>query len=149
MSSSRPTWDEYFIDVVAALSQRATCNRGRSASIFVRNNDIIASGYVGSPPGAPHCDDVGHLYSSDGKHCVRTLHAEQNAVIRAARNGISLMNSVVYCTMEPCYNCAMTIVSLNVQRVVACHPYHAANLSRELLMSSGVKLDVIHTSSLY
>lgn len=149
MSSSRPTWDEHFIGVVDALASRATCDRGRSAALFVRDNDIIASGYVGSPPGLPHCDDVGHLWSDDGKHCLRTIHAEQNAVLRAARVGVSLRDSVVYCTMEPCLNCAMSLVALGVYRIVAKNTYHAAGHSREMLAESGIILVTLSKDELY
>ena len=147
--STRPTWDEYFVNAVDALALRATCDRGRSAAIFVRDNDILASGYVGAPPGLPHCDDVGHLWSEDGKHCLRTLHAEQNAVIRAARTGVSLRDSTVYCTMEPCLNCAMTMISLGVYRIVAKHAYHAAQHSRNMLDEASVALVTISRDELY
>lgn len=150
ISHKRPSWDDYFInDVVTALSRRATCDRGRSAAIFVRDNDLLASGYVGSPPGQPHCDDVGHLWSPDEQHCVRTLHAEQNAVIRAARVGVSLRDSTVYCTMEPCYDCAMTLVALDVYRVVAKHSYHAAERTRELFADANVILVTMDSRTLY
>ena len=145
----RPTWDEYFIKVVDALATRATCSRGRSGAIFVRDNDIIASGYVGAPPGFPHCDDDGHLWSDDGLHCLRTLHAEQNAVIRAARTGVSLRDTTVYCTMEPCRNCAMTMISLGVYRVVAKNRYHAAQETREMFMHAGIILVTLSGDELY
>lgn len=146
---SRPTWDEYFRQQVASLASRATCDRGRSAALFVRDRDILSAGYVGSPPGMPHCDDVGHAWSDDGKHCVRTIHAEQNAVIRAARNGISVKGATLYCTMEPCLPCAMTVVGLGVVRVVAEHPYHAAHRTRDLLCAAGVELVTVNSDSLY
>lgn len=149
MSNSRPSWDDYFIGVVDALSARATCDRGRSAAIFVRDNDILASGYVGAPPGFPHCDDVDHLFDSTGKHCVRTLHAEQNAVIRAARNGISLHDSSVYCTMEPCLNCAMTMIGIGVYRVVAKNSYHAAGMTRDAFSDAGIILVTLNNNVLY
>lgn len=148
-SRERPSWDDYFIGAVDALASRATCDRGRSAAIFVRDNDILASGYVGAPPGFPHCDDNGHLWSEDGKHCVRTLHAEQNAVIRAARIGVSLKDSTVYCTMEPCLNCAMTLISLGVYRIVAKNRYHAAARSRAMLLDAGVILVTMSRDTLY
>lgn len=149
MSSSRLSWDDYFIGAVNALSARATCSRGRSAAIFVRDNDILASGYVGAPPGFPHCDDVGHLFDSTGKHCVRTLHAEQNAVIRAARNGVCLRDSVVYCTMEPCFNCAMTMIGIGVYRVVAKNAYHASNQTRQAFEDAGIILVTLTKDTLY
>lgn len=153
----RPSWDDYFLGQLDALAARATCDRGRSAAIFVRDNDQLAAGYVGSPPGFPHCDDVGHLWSDAdadvsfdrARHCVRTLHAEQNAVIRAVRNGISLRDTTVYCTMEPCFNCAMTMIGIGVYRVVAKNPYHAAQRTREAFESAGVILVVRSTEELY
>ncbi len=82
----RPTWDEYFMEVANAIAKRATCDRGRSGCVIAKNNQILATGYVGAPSGLPHCDDVGHqmrkMLHEDGsitEHCVRTVHAEQNA----------------------------------------------------------------------
>lgn len=154
---ARPSWDDYFLGQLDALAARATCDRGRSAAIFVRDNDQLAAGYVGSPPGFPHCDDVGHLWSDAdadvsfdrARHCVRTLHAEQNAVIRAVRNGISLRDTTVYCTMEPCFNCAMTMIGIGVYRVVAKNRYHAATRTREAFESAGVILVVRSNEELY
>lgn len=149
---SRPprlTWDEYFTLTVDALASRATCDRGRSAAVFTRHNDVLSSGYVGSPAGFPHCDDVGHLWDETGKHCVRTLHAEQNAILRAARTGVSLHGSTLYCTMEPCIRCAMMIIALDVQRVVAKNAYHAASESRAALREAGIQLVTLSTKMLY
>ncbi len=102
----RPSWDEYFMDLTNSAARRATCNRGRSGCVIVRNKQVLVTGYVGSPMGLPHCDDVGHLYKKvtheDGKvtqHCVRTVHAEQNAMCQAAKLGISLANGTLYCSM--------------------------------------------------
>ncbi len=93
----RPTWDEYFMEVSRAIAKRATCDRGRSGCVIARDNQILVTGYVGSPAGLPHCDDVGHLFRksvhADGSvtnHCVRTVHAEQNAICQAAKRGISI-----------------------------------------------------------
>ena len=93
---SRPSWDEYFLGLLPALARRATCSRGRSACVIVKNNRILCTGYVGAPPGQSHCDEVGHLIwqVTDEKgnlteHCVRTVHAEANAIYQAARFGIA------------------------------------------------------------
>src|SRR5487761_582994 len=82
----RPTWDEYFIELTRTVASRSTCDRGRSGCVIVKEKHILCTGYVGSPPGMPHCDEVGHLLrkviDEDGQvrqHCVRTIHAEQNA----------------------------------------------------------------------
>jgi dCMP deaminase len=149
VTNSRPSWDEYFIGQLDGLAARATCDRGRSAAMFVRDNDILSCGYVGAPPGFPHCDDVGHLWDVTGKHCTRTLHAEQNAVIRAARNGVSLRDSAVYTTMEPCINCAMTLIGIGVYRVVSCHSYHAGRATREAFTHAGIILVTLNDDTLY
>jgi dCMP deaminase len=145
----RPSWDDYFLGQLPGLAARATCDRGRSAAIFVRDNDQLTAGYVGSPPGFDHCDDVGHLWDETGRHCVRTLHAEQNAVIRAVRSGVSLRDTTLYCTMEPCLNCAMTAIGIGVYRVVAAHRYHAAQASREAFHRADVILVTRSQEDLY
>lgn len=155
--SSRPSWDDYFLGQLPGLAARSTCDRGRSAAIFVRENDQLAAGYVGSPPGLPHCDDVGHLWSDSGadtsfdraRHCVRTIHAEQNAVIRAVRNGVSLRDTTLYCTMEPCSNCAMTLIGIGVYRVVAANRYHAADRTRAMFETAGIILVTRSSEELY
>jgi dCMP deaminase len=146
----RPTWDKYFLKLVDEVAQRATCDRGKSGCIIVKNKRILCSGYVGSPPGFAHCDEVGHqmrkVINDDGsmtQHCVRTIHAEQNAICQAARWGIPLEGTVLYCTMEPCRICAMLIISVGIKKVVARRRYHAAHDTRELFSKAGVKLVVI------
>jgi dCMP deaminase len=131
------------------VAKRATCDRGRAGCVVVRDKRIIATGYVGSPPGLPHCDDVGHLLrkvvDEDGtvrQHCVRTTHAEQNAICQAARYGIALEGATVYCTMEPCRVCAMLLISVGIRRVVARRRYHAGKDTRELFQAAGVELVV-------
>jgi len=145
----RPSWDSYFLELVSAVAQRATCDRGRSGCLIVREKRIICTGYVGSPSGLPHCDEVSHLLKQvvddDGtirKHCVRTIHAEQNAICQAARHGISLDGATLYCTMEPCRTCAMLIASVGVRRVVAAKRYHAAQDTRDIFDRAGVSLEI-------
>jgi len=93
----RPSWDEYFMEVCEAISKRATCERGRSGCVIARDRQILVTGYVGAPAGLPHCDEVGHQFKKtiheDGSittHCVRTVHAEQNAICQAAKIGVSI-----------------------------------------------------------
>jgi dCMP deaminase len=118
--------------------------------LIVRNRRIICTGYVGAPPGFAHCDEAGHLWRNvleqDGSvraHCVRTIHAEQNALAQAARYGLALEGTTVYCSMEPCVTCAMLLVSVGVKRVVALRRYHAAELTRTLLAEAGLVLDIV------
>jgi len=147
----RPSWDEYFLSLLEPLGSRATCDRGRSGSVIVSpGHTIIATGYVGSPPGQPHCDEVGHLLRTvtyeDGtsrQHCVRTLHAEENAILQCAKDGIRLDGATIYCKMVPCWNCAMRICRVGIKRVVAQKRYHADGQSRELFNNAGVELVVI------
>lgn len=148
--SSRPSWDEYFIELVDQIAKRATCDRGKSGCIIVRDKRILCSGYVGSPPGFPHCDQAGHLLkrvidddSTERQHCMRTIHAEQNAICQAARFGISLEGAWLYCTMEPCRVCATLIISVGIRRVIAKKRYHAAQDTRDLFEQAGIELIVM------
>ena len=147
---NRPSWDEYFVGLVDEIASRATCDRGRSGCVVVRDKRIICTGYVGSPSGLSHCDEIGHLMKKavdeDGtvrQHCVRTIHAEQNAICQAARYGLPLDGTTLYCTMEPCRVCAMLIASSGVSRVVAHKRYHAGGDTPEILGAAGVDLVII------
>jgi len=148
--AARPSWDEYFMGLTQEVAKRATCDRGRSGCIVVKQKRIVATGYVGSPPGLPHCDEAGHLLKKvvdeDGterQHCVRTTHAEQNAICQAARYGIPLEGATLYCKMEPCRVCAMLIISVGIRRVVAQKRYHAAQETRDMFRDAGVELAVL------
>lgn len=147
----RPTWDEYFLEVMHALSKRATCNRGKTACIIVKDNNIIVSGYVGSPPGLPHCDEVGHLMKTvvneDGsmsEHCMRTIHAEQNAICQAAKRGVSIEGATLYCKLAPCRTCAMLLIACGIKRIVAEYKYHKGGESEEMFKAVGIEVKYIH-----
>ena len=152
--STRPSWDEYFLALLEPLSRRATCDRGRAATVIASPHyTILATGYVGSPPGQPHCDDAGHMMKTvtheDGaqsQHCVRTIHAELNAILQAAQDGVTLKGSTLYCKMTPCYNCAMAIVRSGIARLVAQKRYHADTMSMKLFQDAGVEVLTIDTS---
>ena len=144
----RPSWDEYFMEIANTVSKRATCDRGRSGCVIVRDRQILVTGYVGSPKGLPHCDEVGHQFRrvvhEDGtisEHCVRTVHAEQNAICQAAKLGISLDGATLYCRMTPCRVCAMLIINCGIKRVVCEKKYHAGAESEEMFKIAGVQLD--------
>ena len=143
----RPSWDEYFMEIAHTVSKRATCDRGRSGCVIVKDKQILVSGYVGSPVGLPHCDEVGHqmkkMLHEDGsisEHCVRTVHAEQNAICQAAKRGIALDGSTLYCRMTPCRVCAMLIINCGIKRVVCEKKYHAGAESEEMFAKAGVEL---------
>ena len=147
------TWDEYFMEVCRAIAKRATCDRGRSGCVIAKDHHVLVTGYVGSPRGLPHCDEVGHLFRDirheDGsvtKHCVRTVHAEQNAICQAAKRGISIDEATLYCKMTPCRTCAMLIINCGIVRVVAEKRYHDAKDTIEMFKSVGIILEHLSDS---
>lgn len=147
----RPSWDEYFMELSGTVAKRATCDRGRSGCVIARNKQILVTGYVGSPRGLPHCDDVGHLLKkvthedgSTSTHCMRTVHAEQNAICQAARLGISLEGGTCYCRMTPCRTCAMLLINCGIERVVCEKKYHAGKESEEMFAQAGVKIEFMN-----
>lgn len=147
---ARPTWDEYFFGIMDAVAQRATCDRGKSGCIIVREKRIVATGYVGAPAGVAHCDEAGHEFvtmtneeGATSQHCIRTTHAEQNAIVHAARFGASLEGSTLYCQMTPCYACAKMILNAGITKVIARKDYHASQRTKEVFEEAGVDLLII------
>ncbi len=143
----RPSWDDYFMEITRTVARRSTCDRGRSGALIVKNKRILTTGYVGAPAGLPHCDEVGHqlreVLHEDGtrsKHCLRTVHAEQNAIVQAARFGISIEGATIYCTMTPCYTCAKMIINAGIKRVVCEKDYHASRDTKEIFKKAGIEL---------
>jgi len=144
----RPEWDDIFLEIVGVLSKRSTCDRGRVSCLIVKDQRIISTGYAGSPIGQPHCDDVGHYLVNikdsftgvESIHCIRTLHAEANAISIAARFGIALEGSTLYCVMEPCFTCAGLLIQAGIKRVVCAKLYSGSDRGRTLLVESGIDL---------
>lgn len=133
----RPSWDEYFLQIAFTVAQRSTCDRAHVGCVLVRDRRILTTGYNGAPTGLPHCDDVGHLMV-DG-HCVRTLHAEQNALIQAALHGVSTEGATAYVTHQPCLTCAKMLINAGIRRVVYAGNYPDEH-SRSFLDAAGVEL---------
>ena len=147
----RPSWDEYFMEIAHTVSKRATCDRGRSGCVIARDRQILVTGYVGSPKGLPHCDDVGHqlkkVMHEDGHvtmHCVRTVHAEQNAIIQAAYHGVSLKDASIFCTNLPCSICAKMIINAGIDKIYYRSGY-ADELSKDMLQETDIELIHIET----
>jgi len=147
----RPSWDEYFMEVCEAISKRATCERGRSGCVIAKDKQLLVTGYVGAPAGLPHCDEIGHqikkMLHEDGSittHCVRTVHAEQNAICQAAKRGISIDGATLYCRMTPCRTCAMLIINCGIKRVVCQRRYHAGEDSEAMFKLAGITLEHIY-----
>ncbi len=115
MADPRVSWDEYFMNIAKEVATRATCDRKHVGAVIVRDRTILSTGYNGSVRGLGHCDDDGHMME-DG-HCVRTIHAESNAIIQAAKNGTAIGGAGIYVTASPCWNCFKMIVNAGIQRI--------------------------------
>ncbi len=147
----RPSWDEYFLNLVELVGSRGTCDRGRSGCVIAKDKRILSTGYVGSPIGTKHCDEIGHemhtVTHEDGKetrHCIRTSHAELNAIANAARFGISLEGATLYCHMTPCYTCAKMIINAGIKKVVCNLDYHAGERSKEIFQEAGIAYNLVN-----
>jgi dCMP deaminase len=112
---SRISWDRYFMNLAVQAATRSTCPRKRVGAIIVRNRNVLSTGYNGSIRGCDHCDDIGCLMEND--HCIRTVHAEANAIIQAARHGIAIEGAEIYVTASPCFDCFKLIVNAGIRTV--------------------------------
>ena len=112
---NRVSWDRYFMNLARQAATRSTCPRKHVGAVIVRDKAILSTGYNGSIRGAPHCTDVGCLMENN--HCVRTVHAEANALVQAARNGVRLEGSEIYVTASPCFNCFKLIVNAGIRTI--------------------------------
>jgi dCMP deaminase len=112
----RATWDVYFMRIAAEVATRATCDRKHVGAVIVRDKNILATGYNGSIRGLGHCDEEGHMLE-DG-HCVRTIHAECNAIIQAAKNGARIEGATIYVTASPCWGCFKMIANAGLVKIV-------------------------------
>ena len=126
MTEPRVSWDVYFMDIAKVVATRATCDRKHVGAVIVRDRSILATGYNGSIRGLGHCDEEGHLME-DG-HCVRTVHAEANAIVQAARNGVRLDGAMIYVTASPCWGCFRLIANAGISRVVYGEFYRDARV---------------------
>ena len=133
----RPAWDEYFLKLAMLASERATCPRMHCGCVLVRDRFVLTTGYNGSLPGAPHCDTHGCLIVNG--HCVRTNHAEINAICQATRHGVTLTGATAYVTNMPCTACAKALIAAGIKRVVIFSEYHDT-LAEQFFAESGVEL---------
>ena len=136
----RPEWDEYFLKLAMLASERATCPRMHCGCVLVKNKDVIATGYNGSIPGDDHCDQVGCLIVEN--HCVRTVHAEMNALIQAAKRGHAVEGATAYVTNMPCTTCAKALITAGIKRVVVFSDYHDT-LAMQFFLKAQTKIDKI------
>lgn len=142
----RPSWDEYFIEVCEVVARRSTCLRRAVGAILVREKRILATGYNGAPSGLPHCHEIGCLRETEGipsgqRHeLCRGLHAEQNALVQAARHGISVRDSTLYCTTEPCVLCSKMLINAGITRIVYAEEY-PDELARQMLREANIRTE--------
>lgn len=111
----RMSWDEYFMGIARQVAERSTCDRKHVGAVIVKEKNILATGYNGSIAGMPHCDDVGHMMENG--HCVATVHAEANAIIQAAKNGVAIAGASIYVTASPCWNCFKLIANSGIKEI--------------------------------
>jgi dCMP deaminase len=123
---TRKNWDEYFMEIAKVVASRATCDRKHVGAVLVRDRTILSTGYNGSIRGLPHCDEAGHMME-DG-HCVATIHAEANAIIQAAKNGVGIEGSTIYTTASPCWPCFKLIANAGCKRIVFGEFYRDARI---------------------
>ncbi len=139
MTTSRASWDEYFMAIARQVATRSTCDRKHVGAVIARDRMILATGYNGSIRGLPHCDEVGHLM--DGGHCVRTVHAEANAIVQAARSGVRLEGGEIYVTASPCFGCFKLIANAGLVRVVFGEFYRDERIFE---FSRALSIELVH-----
>ena len=115
MAGKRVDWNTYFMNIAREAATRSTCDRKHVGAVIVRDKTILSTGYNGSIRGMPHCDEAGHLMEND--HCVATIHAEANAIIQAAKNGVNINGGEMYTTASPCWSCFKLIANAGIRTI--------------------------------
>ena len=138
--TDRKSWKEYFMEITDLVASRSTCDRAWVGCLLVNDdNRIISSGYNGSVSGNPHCDDVGHTMR-DG-HCIATIHAEINALLYCAKEGISVKNSTAYVTHFPCLNCTKALIQAGIKKIYYKNDYRVDEYAVTLLKGNNVAFE--------
>jgi len=112
---TRADWPEYFMNIAKEVATRSTCDRKHVGSVIVRDKTILSTGYNGSIRGMPHCDEAGHMMEND--HCIATIHAEANAVLQAAKNGVMIDKAEVYISASPCWPCFKMLANAGIKKI--------------------------------
>ena len=112
---TRLDWDTYFMRIALEVAGRSTCDRKHVGAVIVRERNILCTGYNGSISGMPHCDDAGHIMENG--HCIATIHAEANAILQAAKNGVMIKGGTIYVSASPCWNCFKMIANTGICRI--------------------------------
>ncbi|MDQ0158686.1 ComE operon protein 2 [Alkalibacillus salilacus] len=143
----RISWDQYYMSQSHLLALRSTCERLAVGATIVRDKRVIAGGYNGSPSGSVHCIDEG-CKLIDG-HCVRTIHAEVNAILQCAKFGVATEGAEIYVTHFPCLNCCKTIIQSGIKKIYYAHDYKNHPYAIELLQEAGVEFEKVELDYLH
>ena len=150
----RPQWDDYFMDIAHVAAKRSNCCRRRVAAVIVKNKQIISTGYNGTPRGIANCDEGGcprcnsTVKSGHGLTECLCCHAEENAIVQAAKHGISVEGAMLYTTFSPCLLCAKMIINSGIEEVVFHSRYSIDDVSSKILDEAGVKLRPVKDENL-
>jgi len=142
---ARPDWNEYFMEITELVATRSTCLRREVGAIIVKENRILSTGYNGAPSGLAHCLEIGclrdkmNIPSGERQELCRGIHAEQNALIQAAKFGIALDGSTVYVTTQPCITCSKLIINAGIKKIIYKNPY-PDKLALELLEEANIEV---------
>jgi dCMP deaminase len=148
----RPSWEDYFMDIARLVASRSTCLRRQVGAVIVKDKNVLTTGYNGTPSGIRHCQETGCLRekmqvpSGQRHELCRGLHAEQNAIIQAAKHGVNISGGTLYCTNAPCVICAKMLINAGLSRIVYLDGY-PDDLARELLLESGIEVLEHETTS--
>ena len=137
MSKDRVSWETYFMNIAREVATRSTCDRKHVGAVIVRDKTILSTGYNGSIKGLPHCDEAGHEMVEG--HCVRTTHAEANAIVQAAKNGVKIDSAEIYVTASPCYNCFKLIANAGI-KFIFYHEFYRDDRTLKRSKEVGIKL---------
>ena len=135
--SDRVSWETYFMNIAQEVATRSTCDRKHVGAVIVRGKTILSTGYNGSVRGMHHCDEIGH--EMENGHCVRTIHAEANAVVQSARNGVRIDEAEIYVTASPCYDCFKMIANAGIASIYYSEFYRDTRIT-SLAEQIGIEL---------
>ncbi len=133
----RPSWDQYFGQLAKQVATRSTCPRKQVGAVIIKDKNILSTGYNGSIRGLPHCTEVGCLIENG--HCIRTVHAEANAIVQAAKHGVKIEGASIYVTASPCFHCFKLIANAGIKEIYYLEFYRDERIIK-FSNETGIKL---------
>ena len=146
LTKSRADWDEYFMNIATVVASRSTCDRKFVGAVIVRDKTILSTGYNGSIRKLEHCDEVGHIMENG--HCVATIHAEANAILQAAKNGVCIDEATIYTSASPCWLCFKMIANAGIRRICYGEFYRDERIFK-IAKKIGIRLDKLEVGSAF